>query len=64
MKFIQGQNRDQAHLFPTSLNDAIEDDNVVQSVDAFIESMDSGDWKFSLPIFLKNPAFRLFLTEI
>jgi transposase len=59
MKFIQGQNRDQAHLFPTSLNDAIEDDNVVRIIDMFVDSLDLQQFGFKT-IFPDNgrPAYH------
>lgn len=39
MKFIQGNNRDQIYLFPVSLEERIEADNLVRAVDAFVESL-------------------------
>ena len=59
MKFIQGQDRDQAHLYPTSLNDAIEDDNVVRIIDMFVDSLDLQQFGFKT-IFLDNgrPAYH------
>jgi len=39
MKYIQGQNRSQTHLFPVSLEDAISADNEVRLIDAFVDSM-------------------------
>jgi hypothetical protein len=46
MKFIQGQDRDQAHLFPTSLDQAIEADNVVRIIDMFVDSLDLEQFGF------------------
>jgi transposase len=40
MKYITGQNRKQLVLFPTSLDDAIDQDNEVRFIDAFVESLD------------------------
>lgn len=40
MKYIEGQNRNQLVLFPSSLDDAIEQDNEVRLIDIFVESLD------------------------
>ena len=40
MKFIQGKNRSQTCLFPISLEDSIEGDNSVRSIDQFVDSLD------------------------
>lgn len=40
MKYIQGYNRKQLVLFPTSLDDIIEQDNDVRFIDLFVESLD------------------------
>ena len=37
---IQGQNRDQATLFPERLDDLIGEDNAVRVIDAFVDSLD------------------------
>jgi transposase len=37
---VQGQNRDQATLFPERLDDLIGDDNAVRVIDAFVDSLD------------------------
>lgn len=37
---VQGQNRDQATLFPERLDDLIAEDNAVRVVDAFVDSLD------------------------
>lgn len=39
MKFIQGQNRSQIHLFPVSLDDAIAVDHEIRFIDAFVSSL-------------------------
>ena len=39
MKYIQGLNRNQLVLFPTSLDDVIEQDNDVRLIDLFVESL-------------------------
>ncbi len=40
MKFIQGQNRTQTHLFPISLDESISKDNEVRLIDIFVDSLD------------------------
>jgi transposase len=40
MKYIQGTDRSQLEMFPTSLNDAIGLDNEVRSIDTFVSSLD------------------------
>ena len=40
MKYIVGKDRSQTTLFPTSLEDSIEDDNTVRSIDLFVEQLD------------------------
>lgn len=40
MKYIRGYNRKQLVLFPTSLDDIIEQDNDVRFIDLFVESLD------------------------
>ena len=37
---VQGQNRDQATLFPERLDELIGEDNAVRVVDAFVDSLD------------------------
>ena len=37
---VQGQNRDQATLFPERLDDLIDEDNAVRVIDAFVDSLD------------------------
>ena len=41
-RFIEGQARDQATLFPEYLEDFVDDDNPVRVVDAYVESLDLG----------------------
>jgi transposase len=52
MKFIQGQNRNQIHLFPVSLDESIEPDNEVRIIDLFVDSL-----------FLKDFGFRTDFPE-
>ncbi len=46
-RFIEGQARDQATLFPECLEDWIDDDNAVRVVDAYVESVDLGGLGFA-----------------
>lgn len=40
MRYISGKDRSQTTLFPTSLEDIIEDNNTVKSIDMFVEQLD------------------------
>ena len=46
-RFIEGQARDQATLFPECLEDWIDGDNPVRVVEAYVESLDLGGLGFS-----------------
>ncbi len=46
MKYIEGQNRNQLVIFPTSLNDVIDHDNEVRFIDLFVESLEIADIGF------------------
>lgn len=46
MKFIKGQNRNQIHLFPVSLDQGIDPDNEVRVIDLFVESLSIKDYGF------------------
>ncbi|MBS2101212.1 IS1182 family transposase [Carboxylicivirga linearis] len=48
MKFIQGQNRSQIQLFTLTLDDAIEADNEVRFIDAFVSSLNLAEFGFDL----------------
>lgn len=48
MKFITGQDRMQASLFPTSLEDAIENDNTVRAIDTFVDGLGLGKLGFKV----------------
>ena len=48
MRYIEGQNRNQLVIFPTSLNDAIDPDNDVRFIDLFVESLDLEDMGFKV----------------
>ena len=39
MKFIQGQDRTQTHIFPVSLDATIDQDNEVRTIDMFVDSL-------------------------
>lgn len=46
MNFIEGNNREQALLFPQSLDQIISQDNDVRFIDLFAESINIADFKF------------------
>jgi len=48
MKWIQGKAREQAVLFPTSLDQLIEGDNEVRLIDLFVESLSLESFGFDL----------------
>ncbi|MGA2405853.1 MAG: hypothetical protein ABSF81_03765 [Bacteroidales bacterium] len=52
MKFIQGHNRTQMHLFPISLDQSIDPDNEVRIIDLFVDSLS-----------IKNYGFRIDFAE-
>ena len=47
MKFIQGNNRNQIHLFPVSLDESIDPGNEIRVIDLFVESLSVKDFGFS-----------------
>ena len=59
MRFIQGQDRTQTHLFPISLDQSIAKDNEVRLIDLFVDSLDLNDFGFKVD-FDENgrPAYR------
>eukprot|EP01029_Cantina_marsupialis_P001317 TRINITY_DN1109_c0_g1_i1.p1 TRINITY_DN1109_c0_g1~~TRINITY_DN1109_c0_g1_i1.p1 ORF type:complete len:519 (+),score=0.46 TRINITY_DN1109_c0_g1_i1:109-1665(+) len=59
MRFIQGQDRTQTHLFPISLDQSIAKDNEVRLIDLFVDSLDLNDFGFKVD-FGENgrPAYR------
>ena len=59
MRFIQGQDRTQTHLFPISLDQSIAKDNEVRLIDLFVDSIDLNDFGFKVD-FQENgrPAYR------
>jgi transposase len=46
MKFIEGKNRDQLVLIPTSLDALIDAENEVRTIDLFVDSLDVKDFGF------------------
>jgi len=46
MKYIQGHNRNQIHLFPVSLDQSIDPENEVRIIDLFVESLSIKDYGF------------------
>ncbi len=46
MKFIQGHNRNQIHLFPVSLDQSIDPENEVRIIDLFVESLSIKEYGF------------------
>lgn len=59
MRFIQGQDRTQTHLFPISLDQSIAKDNEVRLIDLFVDSLDLKGFGFKVD-FDENgrPAYR------
>lgn len=59
MKFIQGHNRNQIHLFPVSLDQSIDPDNEVRMIDLFVDSLSIKDFGFRMD-FVENgrPAYH------
>ncbi len=53
MKFIQGQDRTQTHLFPLSLEESIDPDNEVRVIDLFVNSLSLKDYGFDME-FIEN----------
>jgi len=59
MKFIQGHDRAQTHLFPVSLEQAIDPDNMVRFIDLFVDSLPLNEYGFRTD-FIENgrPAYH------
>ena len=59
MKFIQGHDRTQTHLFPISLDQSIDTDNEVRLIDLFVDSLPIADFGFKTS-FIENgrPAYH------
>jgi len=47
MKFIEGKNRSQTHLFPISLDQSIDPDNEVRLIDLFVDSLNLESFGFN-----------------
>ena len=45
-RFVEGVDRDQAPLFPESLEDWVEENNAVRVIEAFVEGLDLGGLGF------------------
>jgi len=46
-RFVEGLDRDQATLFPESLEDWVAEDNAVRVIEAFVEALDLGNLGFN-----------------
>ena len=59
-RFIEGEERGQLSLLPTSLDDYVEEDNPVRVVDAFINELDLGTLGFAgvLPAATGRPSYH------
>ena len=59
MKFIIGQDRTQAHLFPISLEASIDQDSEVRFIDLFVDSLTLNSYGFKIE-FMENgrPAYH------
>ncbi|HUV00819.1 MAG TPA: IS1182 family transposase [Bacteroidales bacterium] len=59
MKFIQGHNRNQIHLFPVSLDQSIDPDNEIRIIDLFVDSLPIKDYGFRMD-YIENgrPAYH------
>lgn len=59
MKFIQGYDRTQTHLFPTSLEASIDPDNEVRLIDLFEDTLTLEEFGFKID-FIENgrPAYH------
>ena len=59
MKFIQGHDRNQTHIFPVSLEQSIDADNEVRVIDLFVGSLNLADFGFEMD-FIENgrPAYH------
>ena len=57
--FIEGENRNQATLFPERLDDYIAENNAVRVIDVFIDSIDLSNLSFkTLPAVTGRPAYH------
>ena len=59
MRFIEGRDRKQATLFPERLDEAIDHENPVRVVDAFIDALDLADLGFDImPEATSRPGYH------
>ena len=59
MHFIQGNNRKQTLLFPTTMEDAIDADNEVRVIDLFADSLKLQDFDFKIKVTSEGrPAYH------
>jgi len=60
VSYVEGIARNQLILFPESINDYIEEDNPVQFIDVFVDSLDLGElgFKYSLPEATGRPPYN------
>ena len=60
VSYVEGIARNQLILFPESTNDYIEEDNPVQFIDAFVDSLDLRElgFKYSLPEATGRPPYN------
>ena len=56
MKYIQGQDRTQMHVFPVSLDESVDKDNEVRIIDLFVDSLDMGKYDFKVNFKEKREA--------
>jgi transposase len=59
MKFIEGNDRTQTHLFPVSLDQSIDAGNEVRLIDLFVDSLPLAEFGFNMT-FVENgrPAYH------
>jgi transposase len=61
MKFIQGLDRNQASIFPITLEQSIDEDNEVRFIDLFVDSLSMQEYGFEME-YVENgrPAYHLY----
>jgi transposase len=57
-RFIEGDNREQGHLFPDYLEDFVGGDNSVRAVDAFVDALDLFDLGFADAATTGRPGYH------
>lgn len=59
MHFIQGNNRKQTLLFPTTMEDTIDSGNEVRLIDLFVDSIHLNDFEFTIKVTSEGrPAYH------